>query len=235
MQPVERVPVAALPCSKPIVQREVSSARTASSSILSVLMSTDASSPVGRGSSCPTDHRVNRADQRTVEDTIFLLLLSGKPSNLNRRRARVVEDTARQRLPLQQVAYAWLELVGPEGRQKRSPLQKHLRAPSHPRGGGSAHALCRRWRMRRRLRGAGSRRLGCQFASSLSPMLFVTVVRTPGFLPNLVSPIPDGFVVQRHMGRSHTMRWISHGGRVAGRKGIVQRVVQFGLLSWGWR
>jgi hypothetical protein len=68
-----------------------------------------------------------------------------------RRRARDVEDTARQRLPLQQVTYAWLELVGPEGRLTQSLLQEHLRASSHPRGGGSAHLLCRRWRMRRRL------------------------------------------------------------------------------------
>ena len=115
-----------------------------------------------------------------------------------RRRARVVEDTAQQRLPLRQVTYAWLELVGPEGRQRRSLLQEQLRASSHPQGGGSTHLLCRRWRRRRRLRGASSRRLGFQFASSLSPMLFVTAVRRPGLLPNLVSPIPDGFIVQHH-------------------------------------
>jgi hypothetical protein len=66
-------------------------------------------------------------------------------------------------------------------------------------------------------------------------MLFVTAVRIPGLLPNLVSPIPDGFVVQRHMGRIQTMRWISRGGWVASRKGIVQRVLQCGPLGLGER
>jgi len=65
MQPIERVPVVALPRSEPVVQREVKQRQNCVVDLVGIDVY-GCDSPSSRGSSCPTAGHVNRADRRTL-------------------------------------------------------------------------------------------------------------------------------------------------------------------------